>query len=150
MPGINLKHYEIYMQILENYAKGLRIKITYSPRNDLGVYSSTTRRIGLDSELSQSWEVATLLHELGHCIDDASQPEDALPNVWDAYRAVYSGDFKAKHKKLVVECEKRAWQCGRGLAKKLGIKLGKWYTDVEQECLQDYLEVKREIQRNRV
>jgi uncharacterized protein with von Willebrand factor type A (vWA) domain len=93
--------------------------------------------------LDDSTEIATLLHELGHQFDDALKDPKKRKKYDKAYPAFYKGQASEKQKKLVLECEKRAWEYGKAIAKKLRIKLGKWYEHEKEQALKEYGEEAR-------
>lgn len=142
-----LKNYKIYLQRLKLFAQAMNIKIEYGELDAEGTWMPAIRKIKLDDDdLSQSFELAALLHELGHSMDDllstAAKEENAL---FKAYKAVYESKKgkkpTAKQLILVTSCEKRAWDNGRGIAHRLNIRLGKWYDEAERVCISSYKEV---------
>ena len=134
-----LKNYTLYLSKIERYAKLCNIKITYCQCDGDGSFSSSRRRIRIDNDLSEAKEVAVLLHELGHALDDsmptgpkARKTNAAYANMYDKLKVT---DIQLS---LIIECEQRAWNIGRAIAKKLSIRLGKWYDNHEKECLDNY------------
>lgn len=138
MSEINLKHYTKYLDILLIYAKAMDIRIDFSPYNGNGAWMVAARKIKIDSEMSEAEEIATILHELGHVLDDAFQMSKSPNEVTDAYTCIYTGKYTKKQKRLVIKAERLAWANGRKIAKLLKIRLGKWYTDVQKSSINAY------------
>jgi hypothetical protein len=138
MAGRPLKYFEDYRDLLHKYAKGSGIKVIYKDLDTYGTYVHDRRELTLCKDMDESTEISALLHELGHADDEVLTNKSLNRMVNKAYPRVYRGKATKKQKKLVLECEKRAWKFGRGLAKKLRIPLGKWYDDQERECLASY------------
>ena len=138
MCGRNLKNYLLYLEKIETYAQVLDIKIEHKTEPSDGVYIPTRRTIRIDPDLDESSDIATLLHELGHAIDDHFSHGGIDPKTEAAYRVVYNGNPSEAQLKLVVEAEKLAWLNGRKIAKALRIPLGKWYDDEEKDAIRLY------------
>lgn len=138
MCGRSLPNYDKYMQRLETFAKILGIKIEYGQEDGEGSFSPSHRKIKLDTDLQPSEEVATLLHELGHAIDDMLVDKTIERSINAAYSIIYDTKGTVKQRDIVMNCEKRAWHYGRKIAKQLKIKLGKWYRNQELDCLRRY------------
>ena len=56
----------------------------------------------------------------------------------DSYRAFYREEHTRKDAKVVIASEEKAWRLGREVAKRLKIRLGKWYDKAMAECLESY------------
>lgn len=139
MPEIDLKHFEAYSQRLRNYAAANGITVIYKDHTIEGEWDPRTNSVYIDSEQSQSSEIACFLHELGHSIDDlVSKPDTYESKVWKAYDAMYANKATPKQTALVLEIEERAWKNGRDIAARLKIRLGKWYDQAEACCLASY------------
>ncbi len=140
MPERALKHYEAYLERLFAFAKATGVKIRYDEnQSSEGVWMPSIRKIKLDTDLSQSGEIASLLHELGHSLDDMlSTPAKLDEKLYKAYDAMYKDTCTKKQRALVVACEERAWNNGRDIANRLRIRLGKWYDQAEKYCLDSY------------
>lgn len=140
MPGRTLKNYEIYKAKLMVFAKLLRVRVVYIDRGVEGSWSVANRRINIDEGLDESTEIATLLHELGHCLHDAFT--NSSPRTQNAINTAYSDFYNEMHRKyqkdIVLKSEKMAWDNGRMIANVLSIRLGKWYDREEEVCLRDY------------
>jgi hypothetical protein len=141
--GRKLKKYDEYLEKLLTYAQACEIEVIYTEVEGDGQYVPTQRKITIDESLEDSTEIATLMHELGHSTDDALKDPKKLKKIDKAYKAFYSGESTEKQKKLVLECEEKAWFYGRGIARKLRIPLGKWYDLEQTEALKDYGEEAR-------
>lgn len=138
MSEINLKHYTKYLDLLLIYAKVHGITVDFSPKNEECMWIPSTRKIKLDPEMSESEEIATLLHELGHVLDDAFDMLGNVNEVQKAYECIYTNKFTKKQKRLVLKAERLAWSNGKKIAKLLKIRLGKWYTEVQAESINSY------------
>lgn len=135
-----LKHYKEYIERLTLFASAIGVKIEYveSASSD-GIWFPAARKIKIDDDLTEQEEIATLLHELGHSMDDILSAEwHKEKRLGRAYTAMYSKKPTKKQVKLVVECEQRAWNYGRDIARRLNIRLGKWYSVSEQDGLKSY------------
>lgn len=137
---MKLKNYDIYLQRLELYIKASRLKLVYAPEIGEGAYVPSSRTIRIDPDLSESEEIATILHEIGHSIDDTLVSGTQETRLEAAYRLVYKKKGSETHNTLVYECEERAWKFGRGVAKRLHIPLGNWFNRCEKEGLKAYKE----------
>jgi len=138
MPERDLKHYELYCTRLRNYAASNGITVVFK-ECDIDQWDPRTNTVTIDTEQSQSAEIASFLHELGHSIDDlVSKPAVYDSKIWKAYDAMYANKATKTQKALVLSVEKKAWSNGRDIAKRLRIPLGKWYTQAEIFCLASY------------
>ncbi len=137
-----LKHYDRYIASITNFASALDIEIVYKPYDDSAAWFPGTSKIIMDDNVSQTEEVASLLHELGHAVSDLFDTPDAdIKAIEKAYGVIYKdAQVSAKNLSVVLATEHRAWNTGREIAKRLKIRLGKWYTDIEQECIEAYNE----------
>jgi len=123
-----VKNYDIYLSRLINFAKALGIKMTWKP--DIGcdgLYDPISHQVEIDNELDNDEEIATILHELGHAMDEYRVERLDQPRRMKAYTAWYDGKDTKLQRKLVIEEEIIAWKIGRLIAKQLKIPLGKWY-----------------------
>lgn len=143
MSGRKLPNYDLYLNKLEDYAQACELKIEWGNGDEEGYYMPTRRKIVVDPHMTDSATIATILHELGHVLDETLYSK-GLEKVMDkAYKSVYKDKSKPtrKQKARVLACERKAWQYGRGIARKLRIKLGKWYDKEEKEALLSYRQV---------
>ena len=138
---MKLKKYNKYLNKLIDYAVVCDVKVIYKNiPQDEGSFSYSDRTIELDENLSESNEIATFLHELGHFIDDALHPKFTRSKKAEA--AYYSYNcavpLTKPQRKVILDQERRAWEGGEGLARQLKIKLGKWYYKEMKEGLNAY------------
>jgi len=136
--GRKLKRYQDYKSRLKFYARAVNIKITYITAEDESAYLPTQRKICLERDLPESVEIAVLLHELGHSLDDALVNKTTMNEINAAYHAVYSDKANKIHKYTVIETEKRAWQFGKVIARICRIPIGNWYYKAKRSCLRAY------------
>lgn len=132
---VTLKYYDEYLARLKKYTKASGIKLWLDDMESS--YSPAARRLRLDTDLEQTHVIASFLHELGHSLDDSLAARSSR-SLDKAYTAIYKEKHTPKQMDLVIECEKRAWEYGRKIAKILKIRLGKWYDDYQKECLAAY------------
>ena len=136
----NLKHYDVYMEKLHAYAQATGIKVVYNYKDEESAYIQSRNQIKLDPQMSQSFEIAVFLHELGHSLDIATlDPHSkAYIRMEKAYAALYSRKFTKKQREEVLATEARAWDYAKIIAKQCKIRLGKWFTNAKDECLESY------------
>lgn len=135
MNDVGLKHYRIYIKRLHRFAAAIGVTIQYGDYEDIWVPSR--RKIKIDDAVSNGTVLASLLHELGHALDDmvCSQTTEKTDN---AYKAFYADKATKKQKSLVLQFEKRGWAYGREIASRLNIRLGKWFDDEEKTAIKSY------------
>jgi hypothetical protein len=138
MPGRPLKNYDGYLDKIKTYCEACQIALEFRDVPGDGMYVPTLRKIVIDRDLPESTELATLLHELSHSMDDSLSDKKMMKKLNKAYPAFYKGTATTEQKRLVVDCETRAWVFARSLAKRLRIPLGVWFTKEEIEALADY------------
>lgn len=137
-----LRKHEEYLEKIFQYCSAVEISVVYRLEPSDGVYMPSRRQIVLDKDLEPHEEVATLLHELGHAMDDSlTSGTPQYKKLERAYRVIYDKRPTKRQKELVHETEVRAWEYGKGIAKKLRIPLGKWYGAVRDEALLSYSEI---------
>lgn len=134
--GRKLKNYDKYFNILESFANSMGISIRVEPCDTLGSYVYSRKCIIIDDALTESEEISTLLHELGHAFDIMISEQKDL-DVWSKAYLKYPKVSK-KEMNIVVTREQLAWDYGRHIATQLDIKLGKWYHDDERDCIKYY------------
>jgi hypothetical protein len=134
-----LKNYLKYMEKLEHYAETLGLRIISREESSEGAYNHNNSTIVIDPDLSESKEIAVLLHELGHAMDYHLTNKKLSPKIWSAYHYVL-GDTPPSQDKLetVMAAEVRAWENGAVIAKRLKIPLGKWYASERKSALLNY------------
>lgn len=130
-----LKNYTKYIHVIKLYAKILRIKIVYKDYPCDGSYVPSRRQLVIDNDLDEPDEIATLLHELGHHLDFEMDYPASLAR---AYTSYYKNKHSKKQYSLVKQRERAAWDYGKVIAKKLGIRLGKWYAIIRRDSLRTY------------
>lgn len=136
--GDFLKNFDAYYARLMAYCAASNIKIEYAPEDGDGVYIPTRRKIRLDTDLEGAALIATLLHECGHAMDDSLHSK-RLEKMYDrAYPAFYAGKATKRQKRVIVACEFRAWEYGRGVARALKIPLGAWFDRHRAAALRSY------------
>lgn len=135
---MQLKYFKEYKKALKKYAKSIGFKIIYRYQDTDGIVVPTRNYISIDKELSESDEIAALLHELGHTMDDSIKYLERFKHIEKAYGAVYRDKYSKTQLRLVLETEKRAWKYGEAIAKLLHIRLGKWYFRYRNLCLNSY------------
>lgn len=133
-----LKYYHEYLRRIEAYAEATGVNIKYGPEDGEGSFSPRLRRVKIDPDLSESREIAVLLHELGHSLDETLLDNKTENKLDKAYSAIYDHRHNKKQLKAVLECEKRAWTYARSIAKRLKIRLGAWFDRVEKDCIDAY------------
>ena len=139
MPEKNLKHYESYCIRLRTFSEAMNISVMYQDYACDGEWDPRTRRIVINTDQSQSSEIASFLHELGHSLGDLLFKDNKYDaKVSKAYKAVYSGKHRASQLDLVIKFEQTAWKNGRDIARRLKIPLGKWFDEAEAYCLSSY------------
>jgi len=135
----NLKHYKVYVNRLELFSRAIGVKIVIKPYADEGIWLPWTRVVKVDSELDEAEQVATILHELGHALDDILTPSGRYSDrIYKAYRATYRNKQSKAQLKLVIDAQKIAWKYGRDIAQRLRIRLGKWYDEAEKVSIKSY------------
>lgn len=137
------------IKILKKWIGINRIRICYSdmPYDD-GSWTNYLSRITIHDDLDLKTELATLLHECGHYLDDYANGEDrAIDRAYNKYNAGVL--LNNKEYRLVYQSEKRAWQNARRLAKQLKIRLGKWFDKEMRSSLAIYRCLKPSSHRTR-
>lgn len=139
MVDIPLKHYKKYVKKIELFAFAIGVKIIRCESDDDGIWLPWTRVVKISENMSEAEEIATLLHELGHAIDDIITPSGRYAqSTYRAYRALYKNKQTKRQLKIVLAAEKKAWKYGRDIANRLRIRLGRWYNTIEEDSLESY------------
>lgn len=142
MVAENLKNYKKHLSKLIALANAFGVTVEFKPEIDDGIYIPSKRKIRIDDDMTQTETIATLLHEIGHLLDDVANIDVNHRQMSKAYRAVYHGRPTKLQKIVVVNCEYRAWVIGQTLALALKIKVGTWYNVHMESALNSYLDVK--------
>lgn len=139
MTDIDIPNYSIYHKKLVRFIHSLGVKlIEKDDAEDDGMYIPLRKTIRIAGELGPAEEIAVLLHEVGHVLDEIVGFKLHTASLEKAYAAIYTGKFTEHQRKLVLRTEKRAWVNARELARYLKIPLGKWFSDTQKQCLNDY------------
>lgn len=139
MCGRKLKNFDSYLQKLEHYIKASKLKLSYSETIACGgLFLPSKREIVVETDLTDSDTIATILHELGHSEDDSFHTQGVERLIDNAYAALEKETPTSAQKQIVMDCERRAWKFGRAIAKRLQIDLGKWYSESKRHALKSY------------
>ena len=134
-----LKHYKAYISRLKLFAKAMNIRVTFDDIDEDGLWIPSTRRIRINKDSSQSVKVASLLHELGHSMDDMlTTPYKEAMKVHRAYGSIYTKRFLQSQRSLVLKIERNAWRISLDIASRLHIRLGFWFYEFKRVCLYTY------------
>lgn len=127
-----IKNHDKYLKKLKMYAKSRNIKIQHKNNFEYeGCFYPNWRLIVLDADLEDDEEIAILLHELGHTLDDLIQTKE-VQHQYDLAKVSKKAD------KAIMDAEKRAWNFAKLIAKDLRIPLGKWFYYYKKICLNSY------------
>lgn len=139
---MKLKKYSVYLKKIKAYAKMCRVSIKFvNHMEEGGAYLGNRRSISISKKLSNIETIATLLHELGHFIDDLRNPHNHLSNRFhNGARTAIEEDRKLTflQKKRLLKIEREAWKNARALARQLDIPLGAWFYKDEKSALATY------------
>ncbi len=130
--------YEDYLFKIKILAKALQVNVEWRTNPSDGSWLPSRRAIVIDPDLSETETLSTLLHELGHVIDDSVMREKNAAVVAKSYAVVYTKHYSTNDVSVVVAAEIRAWNYGAAIAKNLGIRTGKWYDKFAREELSYY------------
>ena len=143
---MRLKNYKSYLKKIKAYARLCNVKIIFRKEVDgTGEYRPSRREVVIERGLNQSEIISTLLHELGHFIDDLRNPLNHFSNRFhnDGRTAIERDrDLTMLQKKRVLKLEKEAWKNGRALASQLNIPLGQWFSKDEKSSLNSYYSIR--------
>lgn len=133
--------YNKYMTKLVSYAKLHNVDVVYKDLDHEeaeALWIPSARRISIDKkDKTYAHIVSNFLHELGHFSDD-HRPKADVNYTNKAYERFNKNKrMTAKQKNRVLLEEKRAWEEGEIIGKKLKFKLGKWYDKYKNEALDD-------------
>lgn len=133
----------IYFNRLIDFARSLQINIFYKNNVNIGYFLPNKKEIIIDPKLTLDQQIFSILHELGHHLDDVENNYK--------YDDIYGKANKKVEKELSLsireynvlnECEIRAWKKGEIIAKLLDIRLNKGYSIFKKSCLSGYRRVK--------
>lgn len=137
MDGRKLANYDLYITNIQLYIRASKLKLKYKEVN-MGAYIPSRNLIVIDTDLTDSEEIAIILHELGHALDHVLINKTDFDICEKAYAAVYAEKYTGKQKREVLKRERTAWKYGEAIAKMLRIPLGSWYYACRKVCLDDY------------
>lgn len=139
---MKLRNMNKYMGAIRKFCKSVNIKLVKVPKFDgCGEYNPNRRVIKYDPRLSDSEVISTLLHELGHYLDDYRNPNKYAGTHHYYGRTRIERDYvylTANQKQAIWDTETEAWKNGRAIANQLKIKLGKWFDKDETSSLNTY------------
>lgn len=140
-----MKNFNIYLESILNYAKACNIKVIFvEPNKDWhGLYSPHRRSIYINKELKEELKISCLLHELGHYLDDCTNPRSfTSKSINSGLEALEkSKDLTDPQKRAIIRQEKKAWKYAQGIAKQLKIPLGKWFFRDKKSNLLIYIKL---------
>lgn len=137
--GITLKNFKLYLSRLETYAQANGITVKFvEHKNAEDTWTPRSRSITIDLNQDESSLISALLHELGHALDDMALESHKRKRLAEIYYGFYEDKYTPKQAKEIVECEIRAWNLGRSVARALKIPLGKWYDREQDYYVKDY------------
>lgn len=136
------KSYKIYKRRIHKLAKLTNLKISYCPPNpkhwDDGYYFKRKVVIYKHHWNVGGYQIAVLLHELGHFFDEQN-PRSNSSKQEEAYtRYLEDKPLNKEQHRLVVNCERRAWDEAIVIAKLLKIPLGAWFKKARKAGLNFY------------
>lgn len=144
-----MKNFNLYFNKLLEFSKvcnvsvflenGVSLKETDSSI-ELGEFDPRRRTISLNSGISERAQIATFLHELGHFYDHIKDPKFSNSKKLIRAYSCYISEIpvSAEDKRRIIECERRAWNYGRVIAKILKIPTGRWYEKERKEGMSFY------------
>ena len=143
---MKLRNYKIYMKQIKAFAKLCNIRITFVKNMpECGEYRPNRREVLVDKDLPEAVKISTLLHELGHFMDDLRNPLNNFANRFhnDGRNAIdQERHLTMLQKKRILKTEKEAWKNARALASQLSIPLGKWFYQDEKSSLNSYYAIR--------
>ena len=99
--GRPLPNYEEYFDKIAVYCEAVDLVIERKECDSDGLYVPTRRRIVIDRDLDESSEIAVLLHEIGHTLDDALKDQCEEKKIDRAYTAFYKNEATKKQVQIV-------------------------------------------------
>lgn len=145
---MRLKNYRIYKKKILALCRTMNLKVKWVKNLEhFGEYDPNKRTILIDGTYSESEVISTLLHEIGHFIDDTRNPNRFQMkhhyHGYDKLEKEYS-TLTVNQKEAVMRAEMSAWKNARALARQLNIPLGKWFYKDETRCLNTYRPIRTE------
>lgn len=145
---MKLKNYGLYRKKIGAYCKATNLKIKWVKELEhYGEYDPNKRTILISRKQTQSEVITTLLHEIGHFVDDTRNPDRfAMKYHYYGYDRLEKEftTLTVNQKEAVWKCELSAWKNARALARQLGIPLGQWFYKDETRCLNTYRPIRTE------
>lgn len=143
---MKLRNYNLYMKKIKAFARLCNVRITFVKNlPESGEYRPLRREVIIDRNLDQAAKLSTLLHELGHFMDDLRNPFNNFANRFhnDGRTAIdQERHLTMNQKKKILKTEKEAWKNARALASQLNIPLGKWFNQDEKSSLNSYYAIR--------
>lgn len=143
---MKLRNYKSYMKKIKAYAKLCQVRVVFRSDVDCtGVYYPQQRTVVVDKDLDEPAKISTLLHELGHFMDDLRTPLNHFSNRFhnDGRTAIEEDrHLTMLQKKRILKLEKEAWKNGRAIARQLKIPLGQWFDKDEKSALNSYYAIR--------
>jgi hypothetical protein len=145
---MKLRSYKTYLKKLKQYCKVSNVKIVWKSNYEgCGDYDPNNRTITIDRKLSQSEIISTMLHELGHYLDDSRNPTKYGNNHHYYGRTRLErelSELTTNQKAIVWDTELEAWKNAEALAYQLRIPLSKWYWKDKESSLNTYRSIRIE------
>lgn len=139
---MRLRNYKIYLKKIKAQCRLMGLKIKWvKDMSCYGEYNPNKRTITIARNQSESEKISTLLHEMGHFIDDTRNPNRfAMKYHFHGYGKLEKeyAVLTVNQKDAVMRAEMSAWKNARALARQLKIPLGKWFYTDETRCLNTY------------
>lgn len=139
---MKLKNYQLYLKKVKAYARLCEVSIIFKKEVDgTGEYRPGRREVAIERGLGQSAIISTLLHELGHFMDDLRNPTNNFANRFhnDGRTAIEKELYLTQRQKnQVLKLEKEAWKNAEALARQLKIPMGRWFYQDKESSLNSY------------
>lgn len=134
--GRSLPNYTEYLHKIKLYLRICGIKLVRREVATEAAWIPSRREISVDWDLDESTEIACILHEIGHSLDDALRRQEKLHD--KAYTAFYAGKATRRGRLVVKACEIRAWNNAEAIARTLQIPCGRWFKHERRRLLKTY------------
>ncbi|MBX2986711.1 MAG: hypothetical protein KF802_02340 [Bdellovibrionaceae bacterium] len=143
---MKLKKFKIYLRAIKAYCKAVNIKlIPVRGFEGCGEYDPNRRVIKYDNTLSNSDIISTLLHELGHYLDDLRNPNKYAGAHHYYGRTRLERNYvylTVNQKQVLFSTETEAWDNAEAIAKQLKIPLGNWFKKDKISSLNTYRSIR--------